>query len=47
MISVIAALLAVCLSVRVAVAGQTLVPRLVSSKARIEHNDVAGFIYSV
>ncbi len=47
MIGVIFGLLVVFLSVVGAVAGLMLVQRLVPSKARQQHNEVAGFIYAV
>lgn len=47
MIGVISGLLVVFLSVAAAVAGLILVQRLVPSKSRAQHNDVAGFIYAV
>lgn len=47
MISIIPGLIVICLSVGVAIAGLVLVQRLVPSKTRQQHNDVAGFIYAV
>lgn len=47
MINILPGLLLVALSVLIAVAGLTLVQRLVSSQLRQQHNDVAGFIYAV
>ena len=47
MIEIVVALLVVAISVLIAVAGLTLVQRLVPSRLRQEHNDVAGFIYAV
>jgi hypothetical protein len=46
-INVIPGLLVVSISVLVAVAGLTLVQRLVPPTVRKRHNDVAGFIYAV
>jgi hypothetical protein len=46
-ISIIPGLVAVCLSVLVAIGGLALVQRLVPATRRKEHNDVAGFIYAV
>ena len=39
--------LAVCAAVLVAVAGLAAVQRLVPASLRLEHNDVAGFVYAV
>ena len=47
MINIVPGLLMVAVSVLIAVAGLTLVQRLVPSQLRREHNDVAGFIYAV
>ena len=47
MINIVPGLLAVAVSVLIAVAGLTLVQRLVPVTIRKEHNDVAGFIYAV
>ena len=47
MINIVSGLLVVAVSVLIAVAGLTLVQRLVPSRLRREHNDVAGFIYAV
>ena len=47
MINILSGLLVVAVSVLIAVAGLTLVQRLVPSQLRQEHNDVAGFIYAV
>jgi protein-S-isoprenylcysteine O-methyltransferase Ste14 len=46
-INIVPGLLAVAVSVLIAVAGLTLVQRLVPSQLRRQHNDVAGFIYAV
>jgi hypothetical protein len=46
-INIVSGLLGVAVSVLIAVAGLTLVQRLVPSRLRREHNDVAGFIYAV
>jgi uncharacterized membrane protein YraQ (UPF0718 family) len=46
-INIVPGLLGVALSVLIAVAGLTLVQRLVPSQLRQRHNDVAGFIYAV
>jgi len=46
-INIVSGLLVVAVSVLIAVAGLSLVQRLVSSQLRQEHNDVAGFIYAV
>jgi uncharacterized membrane protein YraQ (UPF0718 family) len=46
-INILSGLLVVAVSVLIAVAGLTLVQRLVPSQLRQEHNDVAGFIYAV
>ena len=47
MINIVSGLLVIALSVLIAVAGLTLVQRLVPLRLRKEHNDVAGFIYAV
>ena len=47
MIDIVPGLLVVTASVLIAVVGHTLVERLVPSRTRQEHNDVAGFIYAV
>ena len=47
MINVVSGLVMVAVSVLIAVAGLTVVQRLVPSRLRKEHNDVAGFIYAV
>jgi hypothetical protein len=46
-VDIIPGLFVVGLSVLIAVAGLTVVQRLVPSTTREEHNDVAGFIYAV
>ena len=46
-INIVFGLLVVVVAVLIAVAGLTLVQRLVPSRVRQEHNDVAGFIYAV
>jgi Protein of unknown function (DUF4239) len=46
-INIVPGLLVVAVSVLIAVAGLTLVQRLVPLRLREEHNDVAGFIYAV
>jgi uncharacterized membrane protein YraQ (UPF0718 family) len=46
-INTVSGVLGVAVSVLIAVAGLTLVQRLVPSRLRREHNDVAGFIYAV
>jgi protein-S-isoprenylcysteine O-methyltransferase Ste14 len=46
-INIVPGLLVVAVSVLIAVAGLTLVQRVVPSRLRREHNDVAGFIYAV
>ena len=47
MINIVSGLVLVAVSVLIAVAGLTLVQRLVPLRLRKEHNDVAGFIYAV
>jgi uncharacterized membrane protein YraQ (UPF0718 family) len=47
LINIVVGILVVAVSVLIAVAGLTLVQRLVPSRLRQEHNDVAGFIYAV
>ena len=47
MINILPGLLVVAVSVVIAVAGLTLVQRIVPSQLRQQHNDVAGFIYAV
>ena len=47
MINIVPGLLVVAVSVVIAVAGLTLVQRIVPSQLRQQHNDVAGFIYAV
>jgi uncharacterized membrane protein YraQ (UPF0718 family) len=44
---IVPGLLVVAVSILIAVAGLTVVQRLVPSQMRQEHNDVAGFIYAV
>lgn len=46
-IYIVPGLLVVALSILIAVAGLTVVQRVVPSQLRQEHNDVAGFIYAV
>jgi uncharacterized membrane protein YraQ (UPF0718 family) len=46
-INIVSGLLVVAVSVLIAVTGLILVQRLVPSRLRKEHNDVAGFIYAV
>jgi hypothetical protein len=46
-INIMPGILVVAVSVLVAVAGLTLVQRIVPSQLRQQHNDVAGFIYAV
>jgi hypothetical protein len=46
-INIVSGLLVIAVSVLIAVAGLTLVQRLVPLRLRKEHNDVAGFIYAV
>jgi protein-S-isoprenylcysteine O-methyltransferase Ste14 len=46
-INIVSGLLVVAVSVLIAVAGLSLIQRLVPSQLRQEHNDVAGFIYAV
>jgi uncharacterized membrane protein YraQ (UPF0718 family) len=46
-INIVSGLLVVAVSVVIAVAGLTLVQRIVPSQLRQQHNDVAGFIYAV
>jgi hypothetical protein len=46
-INIVPGLLGVAVSVLIAVAGLTVVQRLVPSQVRRQHNDVAGFIYAV
>jgi hypothetical protein len=46
-IYIVTGLLVVAVSVLIAVAGLTVVQRVVPSQLRQEHNDVAGFIYAV
>jgi len=47
MINIVPGLLMVAIFVLIAVAGLALVQRLVPSRVRQQHNDVAGFIYAV
>jgi hypothetical protein len=46
-INIVPGILVVAVSILIAVAGLTLVQRLVPTQLRQEHNDVAGFIYAV